>query len=164
VTPTLLIVWHSRTGGSRQMAKAVERAARAQEGVTVSLQSAGRTRPEHVLAASGLILIGPENLAGLSGAMKDFFDRCYYPLLDRCPGLPYAALICAGSDGSGAHRQLARIAQGLRWRPVCEPLIVNTGAQSAESILAPKQIGKADLDRCAEIGATLAAGLAMGIW
>ncbi len=162
--PVLLIVWHSRTGGSRQMASAVETAALAQRGVTVKRQAARLTRPEHVLAASGLILVGPENLAGLSGPMKDFFDRCYYPLLDRCPGLPYAALICAGSDGCGAHRQLARIAQGLRWRPVCEPLIVNTKAQSAEAILASKQIANEDLSRCAEVGATLAAGLAMGIW
>jgi hypothetical protein len=164
VTPILLIVWHSRTGGSRQMAAAVERAALAQGGVTVHKRAARSTRPEHVLAASGLIFVGPENLAGLSGPLKDFFDRCYYPLLDRCPGMPYAALICAGSDGAGAHRQLARIAQGLRWKAVCEPLIVNTRAQSPAAILARKRIGAEDLARCAEIGATLAAGLALGIF
>lgn len=162
--PLLLIVWHSRTGGSRQMALAVERGAQDQGGVRVQRRAARSTGPQHVLEASALVLVAPENLASLSGPMKDFLDRCYYPLLDQRLGLPYAALVCAGSDGSGAQRQIARIASGLRWKAVCEPLIVSTGAQSPAEILAPKRVDAAALARCAEIGATLAAGLAMGIF
>jgi hypothetical protein len=96
--------------------------------------------------------------------MKDFFDRCYYPLLGQIEGRPYATMICAGSDGEGAARQIARIATGWRLRLVADPLIVCTHAQTAEAILAPKIIAEADLAKCRELGATLAAGLAMGVF
>jgi hypothetical protein len=96
--------------------------------------------------------------------MKDFFDRSYYPVLDRINGRPYATLICAGSDGENAARQIARIATGWRLRAIADPLIVCTHAQTPEAILAAKQIGAEDLGRCAEVGATFAAGLAVGIF
>jgi hypothetical protein len=96
--------------------------------------------------------------------MKEFFDRIYYPALDRTNGRPYALLVCAGSDGAGAVRQVQRICTGLRLREVAPPLIVNTDAQTPERILAAKTIGSDDLARCAEIGAALAAGLAAGMF
>jgi hypothetical protein len=96
--------------------------------------------------------------------MKDFFDRIYYAALDRINGRPYAVLICAGSDGTGAVRQIERIATGLRLKPAAPPLIVITHAQTPEAILAPKKIGTEELARCAEIGAGLAAGLAAGVF
>ncbi len=117
-----------------------------------------------LLAADGYIFATPENLAALAGKMKDFFDRSYYAALDRINGRPYATLICAGSDGENAARQIARIATGWRLRAIAEPLIVCTNAQTPEAILAEKRIGAADLDRCTELGAAFAAGLAGGIF
>jgi hypothetical protein len=96
--------------------------------------------------------------------MKDFFDRTYYAALDRIVGRPYAALICAGSDGENTARQIERIAAGWRLKRVAPPLIVCTRAQTPEEILRPKKIGQDDLGRCEEIGATLAAGLALGLY
>jgi hypothetical protein len=96
--------------------------------------------------------------------MKDFFDRTYYPVLDRINGRPCALLISAGSDGTNAVRQVIRIATGWRLRPVAEPVIACTHAQTPEAILAPKQIAATDLARCAEVGATLATGLAAGVF
>jgi NAD(P)H-dependent FMN reductase len=160
----LLVVWHSHTGGSRQMAAAAAQAAGAEEGVEVCLQHASETQPADVLAADGYLFVAPENLASLAGLMKDFFDRVYYPVLDRLNGRPYAAMICAGSDGTGAARQVERIATGLRLKAVAPPLIVITHAQTPEAILAPKTIGAGDLARCAELGAGLAAGLATGVF
>lgn len=160
----LLIVWHSHTGGSRQMAEAAARAAGEEPGVEVRLQHAAATRPEDVLAADGYVFATPENLATMAGLMKDFFDRVYYPVLERINGRPYALLICAGSDGSGAVRQIERIATGLRLKQVAAPLIVITHAQTPEAILAPKKIAATDLERCAETGAALAAGLAAGVF
>jgi hypothetical protein len=96
--------------------------------------------------------------------MKDFFDRTYYAALDRINGRPYATLICAGSDGENAARQIARITTGWRLRAVADPLIVRTRAQTPEAILAPKIISATDLDRCRNLGETLAAGLAAGIF
>lgn len=161
---TLLIVVHSRTGGARQMAEAAARGAAAEPDIDVRLLSAPSAEPADVLAADGYIFATPENLAAMAGLMKDFFDRCYYPVLDRINGRPYATLICAGSDGRNALRQLERIVTGWRLRAVAEPIIICTHAQTPEAILAPKVIDQADLVRCEEQGAALATGIAMGIF
>jgi multimeric flavodoxin WrbA len=161
---TLLIVFHSRTGGTRQMAEAAARGAACEDGVRVRLLSAPDTEPADLLSADGYIFATPENLAAIAGLMKDFFDRTYYAVLERINGRPYATLICAGSDGQNAARQVERIATGWRLRAVAEPLIVCTHAQTPEAILAPKAIGEEELARCADVGAALAAGMAMGIY
>lgn len=161
---TLLIVVHSRTGAARQMAEAAAQAARAEPDVQVRLLSATDASAQDVLDADGYIFAAPENLAALSGEMKEFFDRAYYLVLDRINGRPYALLVSAGSDGTNAVRQVTRIATGWRLREVAEPVIVCTHAQTPEAILAPKQINATDRARCAEVGATLAAGLAAGIF
>ena len=161
---TLLIVFHSMTGGTRQMAHAAARAAAAEADVQTRLLAAPDAHAADVLAADGYLFATPENLAAMAGVMKDFFDRAYYPALDRINGRPYAALICAGSDGTNAARQIARIATGWRLRAIADPLIVGTAAQTPEAILAPKLIGPADLARCQELGAAMAAGLAAGIF
>ena len=161
---TLLIVQHSLTGGTLQMARAAAAGARRQPGVSVQLEAATTAAAPALLAADGYLFASPENLAAMSGLMKDFFDRTYYPLLDRIQGRPYAILVCAGSDGSNAVRQIERIAAGWRLRSVAPPLIICTHAQTPEAILAPKRIGAAELARCEELGATLAAGLSLGIF
>ena len=161
---TLLIVYHSLTGGTRQMAEAAARGARGETDVDVRLLRAPDAGGADMLAADGYIFASPENLAALAGRMKDFFDRSYYDVLDRINGRPYATLICAGSDGENAARQIARIATGWRLRAIAEPLIVCTHAQTPEAILAPKQLGVAELDRCGEVGTAMAVGLAAGIF
>jgi NAD(P)H-dependent FMN reductase len=146
------------------MADAACRGAAIEAEVNTRLLSALEAEAADVLAADGYIFATPENLAALAGQMKEFFDRTYYPVLDRINGRPYAMLICAGSDGHNAARQIARIATGWRLRPVAEPLIVCTHAQTPEAILAPKIISHAELIRCEELGAALATGLAAGIF
>jgi len=160
----LLIVFHSMTGGARQMAEAVLRGATSESTIDARLLRAPDARPEDVLQADGYVFVTPENLAAIAGMMKDFFDRTYYAALDRIAGRPYATLVCAGSDGQNAVRQIERICTGWRLKPVCEPIIVCTHAQTPESILAPKTIGAEDLRRCEEIGAAIAAGLALGVF
>lgn len=159
---TLLIVFHSATGGTEQMALAAVRGAIGE--ARVDLMSAREATAKNLLTADGYIFATPENLAAIAGVMKDFFDRTYYPALDRIQGRPYATLVCAGSDGTNAIRQIARIATGWRLREIAEPILVCTHAQTAEKILAPKIIGADDLDRCERLGQTFAAGLAMGIF
>ena len=161
---TLLIVYHSMTGGTRQMAEAARAGAEAESGVAVRLLHAAQAGPDEVLAAHGYLFATPENLAAISGQMKDFFDRCYYPVLDRINGRPYASLICAGSDGQNAARQMARIATGWRLKAVAEPLIICTHAQTPEAILAPKQIAADELERCRALGEALATGLFLGVF
>lgn len=158
--PTLLIIWHSRTGGSAALAQAALDGA----GACAAMIAAPDVTPPQLLNASAYLFIGPENLAALSGAMKDMFDRCYYPCLGRLEGRPYATIICAGSDGTGAQRQLDRIATGWRLKRVAETVIVNTAAQTAEAILAPKIIAADRLAEARDVGAALAEGLAAGIF
>ena len=156
----LLIVYHSRTGGSRQMAEAAADAAR--DEITTVLKTADQSGPEDLLRADGYIFCAPENLAAMSGVMKDFFDRCYYPVLGRIEGRAYAQMVCAGSDGHNAVRQIARIAQGWRLKPVQEPIIICTDAQTPEAILAEKTLSAEQLAPCRDLGQALGAGLAMG--
>jgi NAD(P)H-dependent FMN reductase len=161
---TLLIVYHSLTGGARQMAEAARAGAALEPEILVRLVTAASATPDALLEAQGFLFVCPENLGSMSGIMKDFFDRSYYPVLDRVQGRPYGSLICAGSDGTNAARQIERIATGWRLRAIAPPLIVCTHAQTPEAILRPKQIEASDLELCREIGATLSAGLALGIF
>lgn len=160
--PRLLIVYHSRTGGTRQMAEAAAAAAGAE--IETVLKRAADAGPEDLLSADGYLFAAPENLAAIAGVMKDFYDRSYYAVLGRIEGRPYAQMVCAGSDGANAARQTARIATGWRLREVQPPLIVVLGAQTPAEILAEKIVPQAELRRCRDLGAALAAGLAMGVF
>ena len=161
---SLLVVYHSLTGGSLQMAQAAAAGAAREGEVQVQLLAAASADAAALLESAGYLFVCPENLAALSGLMKDFFDRTYYAVLDRIQGRPYATLICAGSDGTNSARQIERIATGWRLRAIAPPLIVCTHAQTPEQILRPKQIPGSELARCDEIGATLAAGIALGVF
>lgn len=161
---TLLVVYHSMTGGTRQMVDAVARGAAREAAVLTRVKHASEATAEDVLAADAYLFATPENLAAISGLMKDFFDRTYYAALDRISGRSYAILICAGSDGQNAARQIERIATGWRLKAVAPPLIVCTHAQTTEEILRPKEIAAAQLDSCVELGAAMAAGLALGVF
>ncbi len=161
---TLLIVYHSMTGGTLQMARAAASGARTEPAIQVSLLRAVDAGAADVLSAGGYIFATPENLAAVSGQMKDFFDRTYYAALDRINGRPYATMICAGSDGRNAAQQIERIATGWRLTPIADPIIVCTHAQTPEEILAPKQISERELKSCEELGAALASGMALGIF
>ena len=164
MSKTLLIVFHTMTGGSRQMAHAVRRGAETEAAVTIRMLEAREATGDDVVRADGYIFVTPENLASMAGVTKDFFDRAYYAALDRIEGRPYATLVCAGSDGTNTVRQIDRICNGWRLKRVAEPVIVCTHAETPEAILAAKTIGADDLARCEEIGAALAAGLALGVF
>lgn len=128
------------------------------------LLEAERAEPADVLAASGLLFVCPENLGTMSGEMKAFFDRTYYPLLGRIEGRAFASAIAAGSAGDGAQAQLERIVTGWRLRRVAEPLIVRLGVQEPAAILAPKVVPATALATCRDLGQALAEGLAQGIF
>lgn len=165
--PCLLIVWHSRTGTARALAQAalegaeaVLRELQAGHRVQVALRAAADATEHDLLGADAYLFCAPENLGSLSGAMKEFFDRHYYAVLDRIAGRPYALAIAAGSDGQGALRQAERICTGWRLRAVAPGYIVNTDAQTPAAILAQKHLNDSQLDPARTLGGTLAALLA----
>jgi hypothetical protein len=139
------------TGGTQQMAAAAAAGARREPAVRVSLLGAAEAQAADVLQADGFLFATPENLAAMSGKMKDFFDRTYYAALD-------------GSDGRTAAQQIERIATGWRLKPIADPIIVCTHAQTPAQILQAKHISEADLARCRELGQALASGIALGIF
>jgi NAD(P)H-dependent FMN reductase len=157
----LLIVWHSMTGGSEALARA---AFAGTAEVEARLLHAAHVTAEDMLGADGYLFVFPENLAAISGVMKAFFDRLYYPCLGQIEGRAFAVIVCAGSDGRNAMAQAERIATGWRLKKVADSMIVCTHAQSTEAILALKTIKEPDLKKAREIGAALAAGLALGIF
>ena len=149
------------TGGSEALARAAF--AGAME-VDARLLHAGDVTAADMLATDGYLFVFPENLAAISGVMKAFFDRLYYPCLGQIEGRAFAVIVCAGSDGSNAVRQVERIATGWRLRKVTDSMIICTHAQTREAIMAFKTISEADLQKAHETGAALAAGLKLGIF
>lgn len=159
---TLAIIWHSRTGASEQLAQAAMQGAREQGGAA-ALMEAQKATPEGLLGCGGYLFVAPENLGSLSGQMKEMLDRCYYPLLGRIEGRPYATIIAAGSGGDGALRQLDSIVTGWRLRRVAEPVIAHMAAQTPKEILAPKTLTPDQFEEAHALGGGLGAGLAMGV-
>lgn len=166
---TLLIVWHSRTGTAEQLARAAADGALASDAcgegeLVVRMTDAASATADDLLGADGTIFACPENLASMSGMMKEMVDRLYYPLLGRIEGRPWALIIAAGTDGEGAMRQWQRIATGWRLKPVADPMIVRTGADTPEAILADKQVPAEALGQARDLGAAFAEGIALGLF
>ena len=151
---TLLIVAHAPSPNTARLRDAAARGARQPDiaGVAVRVLTPFEAGPEDVKAAGAVILGTPENLGYMSGALKDFFDRIYYPCLEETQGLPCALYIRAGHDGTGTRRGVESILAGLRWRLVQEPLICRGDWDEAFA------------DRCEELGAAMAAGLEAGVF
>lgn len=148
----LLIVYHSQTGNTEALSRAIVDGARDPEisNVDVRYLRAADAGPDDLLWAEALLLGSPENFGYLSGGMKDFLDRTFYPVEGKLQPLPYALFISAGNDGTGAVRALRRIAPGYPLVEVQEPLIV-VGEPTPQAL--------AD---CRELGMTMAAGLEVG--
>lgn len=148
----LLIVYHTQSGHTERLAEAALAGARQIGEVDTEIRRAFATNIEHLLAADGLLFGTPENFGTMSGALKDLFDRTYYPAEGLMVGRPYAVFVAAGNDGRGAHAQIDRIATGYGWKKV------------HDGHIARGELTDADLRACEELGMTLAAGLDCGIF
>ena len=150
----LLVVGHTPSVNTRRLFEAVVEGASSIEieNVEVTAYRPFDVQPEDVQAAQAVILGTTENLGYMSGALKDFFDRIYYPCLEHTQGMPYAVYIRAGHDGTGTRRSIESITSGLGWRAVQEPLICRGDWQDAF------------VTQCQELGTAMAAGLEMGIF
>jgi len=150
----LVIIAHAPSPNTQAMRDALLTGAQRPEisGVTVRMRAPLEAGPDDVMAADGIILLTTENLGYMAGAMKDFFDRTYYPVLEEKQGLACAVVIRAGHDGTGTRRALDSILTGLRWKQIQEPLICK--GDWDETFLAA----------CSDTGMTLAAGLEAGIF
>ena len=152
-TKKLLIIAHAPSPNTQRLRDAiVEGAGQAEaEGVEIIAKSPFDTEPEDVLSAQAIILGTTENLGYMSGALKDFFDRIYYPCLEHTEAMPFATYIRAGLDGTGTRNAIGKITTGLKWKPVQETIILH-GEYLAEFE-----------DQCEELGMLMAASLEAGI-
>lgn len=155
----LLIVYHTQFGGTEQMAHAAANGARAVDDVETIVKRACEAGVADVLGCDALIVATSENFGSLSGMVKDFLERVYYPCEGKVEGKPYTVLVCASNDGGGAMLQTDRIATGLRLRKIHSGTIYRSGI-----VAQAHPVADAALRECAEIGATLAAGLSAGIY
>ena len=153
-TKRLLIIAHAPSPNTTRLRDAVVEGAQSDESETLEVLALSPfdAGPDDVLAAGAIILGTTENLGYMSGALKDFFDRTYYPVLEKTQGLPYCLYVRAGHDGTGTRRGVESITTGLRWRAVQEPLICR-GDWRDEFV-----------DQCRELGAAMATGLDLGIF
>ena len=149
---TLLIVYHSQSGASASLARAAWQGARNEAGITAAARRAWDAGTDDLAAADGLLLVAAENSGTLSGGMKDFLDRTFYPAIDRGLVLPCTAIISAGNDGRGALAQMQRILSGYPFPVAAEPLILRG------------EVTPAHLEAATELGQAFAAGLEMGIF
>ena len=150
----LLVVAHTPSTNTERLRDAVLAGARSPDFSDIETRWIAplEAGPDDVLAAQAIILGTTENLGYMSGALKDFFDRIYYPCLENTQGLPYALYIRAGQDGAGTRRGVETIVTGLRWRAVQDPLICRG------------DFDEAFIRSCRELGAAMAAGLDAGIF
>lgn len=167
---TLLIVWHSRTTASKQLALSAAQAAKdvleemeCAHQVQVLCKPAEEVESSLLLEADAYLFCAPENLGSLSGEMKAFFDKNYYAVIDQINGRPYGLIVSAGSDGQGAVKQTERICTGWRLQLMMPAIIVNVAAQTAEEILATKRLTPEQTEPAKELGGLLAAHLALAI-
>lgn len=151
----ILIVYHSQTGNTEKMARALSEGAGKIEGAEVVLKKAGEAGLEDLLSADGLAIGTPENFGYMSGMIKDFLDRTFYPSQrqpERIFRKPYVVFISAGNDGTGALTSIERIALGFKFKKIYEP-VISKGKLTEET-----------LEKCRELGQVLAAGCAAGIY
>ena len=150
----ILIIYGGHRGGKTlQLVDAVRRGiAASEEAIELRTKPALEAGIEDLLWANALLIGTPEHFGYMSGAVKDFMDRTFYPAEGKVEGLPYALFVSAGNDGTGAVTSIERIALGYKWKRVADPVIV------------VGEVSDADVQRCAELGQTVAAGIALGIF
>ncbi len=160
---SLLVVAHSQSGGTLQLARAALLGAQqSAPQVSTQLIPAAQISPEIVAASDGLIIATPENFGYMSGLIKDFFDRCFYPCEMAMVGKPYALMVSAGNDGTGAMMAMERIITGWRMQRIHAGVIARRIGGAAGS--SKGELASTDIATANEIGATIAAGLDAGIY
>jgi len=152
IAKRIVVIYHSQSGTTQALADAVTAGIALEPGVSWRLLRAMEAGIDDLMWCDGIIFGSPENLGYISGGLKDFFDRTYYPAQRHQFNKPYGLFISAGNDGSGAAGQLQRIAKGYPFKLVAEPLVLR-------GELAPSAV-----QQCRDLGQAVAAGLALGIF
>ncbi len=149
--PRLLIVHHTPSPSLQALLEAAVDGATddAIEGVEVVKRPALTAAEVDVLEADAYLLGTPANIGYMSGALKHFFDRIYYPCLDTTQRRPYGLYVHGNEDTTGAVRAVGSVTKGLGWQQARDPVEV-LGDPSSD-----------DIEACWELGATLAAGLTL---
>lgn len=163
----LLVIYHSQTGVTAQLARAFVSGAELEPDVELRVKQAVDADLADLLWCDGVAFGSPENFGTMSGMIKDFFDRTYYPAQPYELNLPYVLFIAAGNDGTGCSMQVQRILKGYPMRLVNEPIIVVTKLEpgSDERVDLSSKPRLVELrDSVKDLGQGFALGLSMGIY
>ena len=122
----LLIVAHCPSANTQKLADLLDNASISVEfdNLTVKRLSPFNTTEDDIRSADGILLFTTENFGYMSGALKDMFDRIYYPCLEQTQGTPYCLCVRAGKDGTGTINAVESIAKGMKWSKVQAPLVL----------------------------------------
>ena len=150
----LLIVANRPSANTHRLAQAVISGATdpSIDNIVVNFREPLDATVNDVLACQGILIGTTENFGYMSGALKDFFERIYYPCLEKTQGLPYGLYVRAGNDGTGTQNAVERIITGLRWSPIQPCLLLKGDYQDSFE------------PRCVELGMLMAAGLEAGVF
>lgn len=143
----LLFVSHCPSQNTRSVRDAALEALAAIDGVIVRSCDSLAADADDVDWCDALALGTTENFGAMAGRTKDFFERIYYPMLDKRPALPVVFYVRAGEDGTGTVNGIQRILSGLKWRVVQPPLVLKGSYDEAFT------------EQAATLIATLAAGV-----
>jgi len=149
---TILVVYHTQTGNTEKMAKAVAAGVACTEDSTVVVKGAFDATVDDIIRCDGIAVGTPENFGYMSGAIKDFFDRTFYPAQGKVFKKPYVMFISAGNDGTGAENSIERIARGYPFKKVYD------------TVIAKGEVTEEILVQCRELGKILASGCDLGIF
>lgn len=152
MTKKILIIYHSQKGHTEQLAQACQQGVSMESEVEVRLQKVFDSTLEDIIWADGVIIATPEYFGDMSGALKDFFDRTYYPARHKEINLPCALIISCENDGTNAERKVQNITGSY------------TLKKALDTLIAKDQDFEKNLGLASELGQTFAAGLSMGIF
>ena len=150
----VLIIFHSQTGNTEKLARAVAQGVDKTANARAVLKRAAQAVARDLRDCNAVVICSAEYFGYMAGAVKDFFDRTYEELKDDATVYkkPFCVVISAGNDGSGALNHIERICRGYRLKKVQKPILCK--GQVTEEMLA----------RCFELGSTIAEGVNAGIF
>lgn len=139
----VLIIYHSQTGNTGAMAKAVAEGASA-AGATVILKKAVEADDKDLLDCDVVAFGTPNYFSYMAGMVKDFFDRAWPTVREKMADKPYVVFGSYGGGGMPAIETVEKICDNMAMKRL------------SDSIGIQRQPTEENLAECKELGKKLA--------
>ena len=121
----LLIVYHSQSGNTEALARAIYHGISYRPDLSIRFLQAPATTLDDFIWCDLVIFGAAEYLGTLSGIMKDLFDRTFHDAKSKHIHRPYGVFISAGNNGTRAAAEIDRIVAHYPFYRLLAPWIVN---------------------------------------